>query len=332
MSATSMQKGGDVERVEHVRARNGGGWKRHCARRWWVYLIVTLAVILAVVLGLIFGVLPAIAQKTINESKLTVDGISITEPQPESFTYSQNATVTGHVPVKAHLNPQRIAMFLEPAKGEEFKPFMYLNVSQLDLADSFPINVADYPMEIADKDAFVEFTKLALSVDSFRLALRSRPELASGSLRNFVDYNKVVDLKGFNGLKGAKIYGSKLLNESMEDGTNMLATLYVNNTSSFEMEVGDLTANFKASGLALGYGVVKNLRLVRGENRVQVNGHLLEALAKNAESTQGLLDLGMKITISGNSTVYNGKHIPWLEAALGALPLDAEVLPKGKTI
>jgi len=329
-----VQKGGDVERVEHVRARSGGrDWKRHCARRWWIYLIITLAVILAGVLGLIYGVLPAVAQKTINESKLTVEYIAIEAPKPDSFTYSQNATVTGKVPVKAHLNPQRIAMFLVPAKGEESYPFMYLNVSRLDISNKFPINVAQYPMEITNKTAFVEFTKVALKENEFKLGLKSRPELVSGSLHNFVDYNKVVDLKGFNGLKGATIFGSKLLNESewLEDGTNMLATLYVNNTSSFEMEVGDLTANFALAGAGLGYGIVKGLKLMRGENRVQINGHLIDALAK-LPTTQSLLDAGMNITISGNSTVYDKQHIPWLEAALKSLPLDAVVLPKGEKI
>lgn len=319
-----MSKHNNVSTVEHAKGgKSGGGFKRHCARKWWIYVIAFIVIALAVVLGVIFGAVPKLAQKSINNSKLRVDGVSILEPKEDSFLYSQNATVNGHVPVKAHMNDQRIGMFLP--EGEE-TIFMYLNVTRLDLLDEFYINVADYPMEIVDKEAFGAFTRKALSEKEITLGLRSRPEIVSGSLHNYVDYNKRVTLKGFDKLHGIYLQNSKVLDEPEEDGTNMIAELFIPNPSSFTLEVGNLTCNFASDILGpLGIGRVNNLVIRRGDNVANVRAVLIPEMYENPLVNATTVSGGVNLTVTGNSSVYNGVHISWLEGPLTELPLEVPI-------
>jgi len=319
-----MSKNNEISTIEHAKG-GSGGFKRHCARRWWIYLIAFVVIALAMVLGLIFGVLPKVAQKAINDSVVTVQGVSITKPENDRFVYAQNSTVNGHVPTKAHLNPQRLAMSLPDGK-----PFMYLNVSRIDLKDEFHIDVTDYPMEIADKDAFNEFTNMVLGQAEVPLALTSRPEIVAGSLHNYVNYNKRVTLKGFNGLSGITLYNAKVLEKAEADGTNMLSDLYIPNKSDFILEVGNMTCNFAAPGLGdLGFGVIENLLLNRGDNYVQVRAHLKPEVYSNKAIVTFIPIGGINVTVTGNSTIFNGQHISWLETPLNALPLQVPLLKAG---
>lgn len=185
----------------------------------------------------IFGVIPKVGQSTINKSTLEVDAISITNPSNTNFTFGLNSTIHGDVPVKSHLSPQRLAMYLVRDDGSKSDPFMYLNLTQMDLHNTIPINVTNYPMEIANITAYKEFTAAALANKYVQMGCSSKPDLYVGSIHNSVNYEKTVNLTGFNGLKGVTLSNVTFPTEKQEDGATMLTDGIIPNPSRFTLEV-----------------------------------------------------------------------------------------------
>lgn len=296
----------------------GQRFKRHCGRRWWIYLIVFLLVAVGVICGIIFGAIPSIAQKSVNESSLEVDGIAITNPSNERFTLDMNSTVHAHAPLSAHFSPQTFEMYLPPADGQEIVPFMTLSVGQLQVEDTFTINVTGEATEILNKDAYDAFSAQVLGLETLELGVRSNPQLNVGSIKFNVDYNKVVPLRGLNGLRGITLHNASILNETLEDGTNMIVDGIIPNPSSFTLQCGDLTVDTSVAGQALGYAVIKDLTLRPGDNHVKISQHIppetLERGRILIEFTLGAPNT--EVTLTANSTVYNGQHISWLEKPL----------------
>src|SRR4051812_26640799 len=102
------------------------------------------------------------AQKSVNESTLHVDGIAIRNPANDRFTLDMNSTVYSHAPLSAHFSPQTFEMYLPPTNGGEIVPFMTLSVGQLNVEDVFTINVTNVDTKILNKDAYNEFSALVL--------------------------------------------------------------------------------------------------------------------------------------------------------------------------
>ncbi|KAK6530573.1 hypothetical protein TWF281_007416 [Arthrobotrys megalospora] len=318
-------KGDKIETIENagpaeLQATRGQRFKRHCGRRWWIYLIATLLVILAVVLGIIFGAIPKIAQNSVNDSTLQVDAIAITNPSNERFTLSMNSTAHSHSPVSAHFSPQTFEMYLPPADGQQIVPFMTLSVGRLDIKDTLTINVSDVVTEILDKPAYDDFSSQVLKNEKLSLGIRSNPEVNVGAIKFKVDYQKTVELMGLNGLKGIKLFNPEVLETPMEDGTNMVTDGIIPNPSSFTLQVGDLTVDISVGPQPLGWSVVKDLTLYPGDNHVKIYNHINPRLLDVPIFVASLQAPNTNITLTANSTVFNGEHISWLEKPLHEAP------------
>lgn len=185
----------------------------------------------------IFGVIPKVGQSTINASTLEVHSISITNPTNTGFTFGLNSTIHGKVPVKSHLSAQRLGMYLVRDDGTKSAPFMYLNLTQMELHNTIPIIISDYPMEIADITAYKEFTAAALSNKYVQMGCSSKPDLYVGSIHNSVNYEKTVNLTGFNGLQGVTLSNVTFPDKALADNTTMLSDGNIPNPSAFTLEV-----------------------------------------------------------------------------------------------
>jgi len=75
--------------------------------------------------------------------------------------------------------------------------------------------------------------------------------------------------------------------------------------------------NGTSQGLAvpIGYGIVENLTIVPGDNHIKIRAFtsLFPAFLEQSLNQNGTI-----ITMVGNSTVYNGEHIQWLEEPLSS--------------
>ncbi|EWC48759.1 hypothetical protein DRE_00064 [Drechslerella stenobrocha 248] len=326
------QKGEKFESVEDTGSPNvapptrGQRFKRHCGRRWWIYLIIFLILVLVGVIAIIFGIIPRIAQNSVSSSSLQVDGIAITSPSNSEFTLAMNSTVNSHAPVSASFSPQTFEMYLPPAEGKEPVPFINLSIGSLKVEDTFTINVTDAKTAIMNEDAYMDFSAQVLGREELELGVRSRPQINVGAIKFNVNYQKIVKLRGLNGLKGIKLYNATILDTPLPDGTNMITDGILPNPSSFTLQVGDLTVDMAFGTWELGWSVVKDLTLYPGDNAVKIYNHVKPEIIKNLLFVSSTTAPRTNITLTANSTVFNGQHINWLEKPLHDAPPVIAVL------
>ncbi|EWC48910.1 hypothetical protein DRE_00215 [Drechslerella stenobrocha 248] len=296
--------------------RKHGVVKRNCTRRWWFWLIFFVIANVAIVVGIVCGVIPIVAQNSVTNAIVRADGIAITNPSDDRITLAMNATVFAHAPVKARFANQTFEMYLPDDKNQT--TFMTLDVGELEANPTMAINVTGADTNILNKEIYQTFSKQVLSKGNFSLVIRSKPILKVGSLQYRVNFEKTVQLKGFNGLRGITITNPTILNGSavMEDGTNLLTDGVIPNPSSFTMQIGDLTADISIDTLKLGFSVIKNLTLYPGDNAVKIYNHINPELMGLPMFSAILDQPNVNITLAINSTILNGQHISWLETPL----------------
>ena len=92
-----------------------------------------------------------------------------------------------------------------------------------------------------------------------------------------------------------------------------------------------MTVDLKSQDLVLGQATILNVVLKPGNNTVSLRGNLdidkvLDNFSDIVESQRDALQNGeLELTATGNSTTYNGVHIPYYETILRGLDLTARV-------
>lgn len=90
-----------------------------------------------------------------------------------------------------------------------------------------------------------------------------------------------------------------------------------------------MTVDLKSQDLVLGQATILNVVLKPGNNTVSLRGNLdidkvLDNFSDIVESQRDALQNGeLELTATGNSTTYNGVHIPYYETILKGLDLTA---------
>lgn len=92
-----------------------------------------------------------------------------------------------------------------------------------------------------------------------------------------------------------------------------------------------MTLNLKSEDIILGFADIDNVFLRPGNNSVDLRGRIdiptvLDNLVKIMAQQGDVLRKGnIRLSASGNKTVYHGQHIPFFERVLNNLTLEAEL-------
>jgi cytoskeletal protein RodZ len=84
------------QQVEERAARKPGFGqkaKRHCARFWWVHLIIFCVVFLIIALCLVYAGMPRIAQHDVDKSSLEFTELQFLDPTPNSLVLTQRSNL-----------------------------------------------------------------------------------------------------------------------------------------------------------------------------------------------------------------------------------------------
>jgi hypothetical protein len=136
---------------------------------------------------------------------------------------------------------------------------------------------------------------------------------------------------GLNKLSGLNISDIKILSgkgEILEDGSNMVGTVHIPNPSVMLIDLGNVTMNLAVDGTPIGTSLLPNLVLKPGANDVPMQS-IVEQLTVigliQSKYKNGIIPL----EIVGNSSVVNGEHLEYYEAAIqsNTIKLDLDVGP-----
>ncbi|KAF2754267.1 hypothetical protein EJ05DRAFT_541354 [Pseudovirgaria hyperparasitica] len=290
--------------------------KRHCAKWWWVHVLVWIAIILIVVLPIIYVGIPNIAQQQLNDSTLTVEAQAVTNPQPNSVELAINSTAHSKSSFHPTIEGFEGSLYL---KDQPEKPFGILHIPETSVQSAVPINITQ-TLEITDMDAFIAYNKLIVTSETYSYGIKGKTVIHQQGLDGInVDYDKTVTQKGLNGFKGFELqdYNITIMPES--DGTTLRGTAYIPNPSVSTLQLGNAVFNLTCEDQYIGQAFINDLVLRPGDNYYPTNAKTNQTLVVSILMNGKHGDFQLPINIIGDSiTNSDGIKIDYLSEAMRA--------------
>ncbi|KAF2771318.1 hypothetical protein EJ03DRAFT_38788 [Teratosphaeria nubilosa] len=310
----------EINSADTGRASPGLRRKRHCARFWWLYLLVFIAVVLVVVLPVIYVGYPNIAHSAIKNSHLNITRQSNLNPAPDALTVN----LTAQLHTKSKFHPS-----LKPFNASIYLPDSDLALYSLEIPETTAkdgaLEYVDQRVTIVHPDEFTEFSTQLLLNESLSLYLRGQGRLKqSGLPSTSVDWNQEIYIKGLNKLAGIAVTNFTLLGTAYSNGTNAVGQVWVNNPSVLTVEIGDLVQNNYVDGVYIANTTIPDLLLKPGNNSYPIYFTSNETVvASLVTSTYRCGQLPVEIVTDYAS--YNGTRVPWLTTSMKATNFSTTV-------
>ncbi|KAF1812396.1 hypothetical protein P152DRAFT_466711 [Eremomyces bilateralis CBS 781.70] len=298
--------------------------KAHLKRRWWVHLIIFLLIVLLVVLLIIFVAFPKIAQKEVNKAEVVLVSEVVTDPTPDSVQLKLVSRVLSDSKYHPKIDAFEAALYLEDTLPDII-PFVYVTIPEM-ISKSDVTAVVEQRVTIANQEQFARYNKLALASEKFNIGLQGRPKIHVGKLPvTTVDFNKIVESKGLNGLAGFKIESFEIKLPAEPDGSNMVGTVFIPNPSPLDFTMGDVTLDIFVAGKLIGNSTLANLHIAPGENRLPLRS-IVEQTEVISLVTSTYQDGMLPVDIVGRSAVdKDGQHLTYFEEALKGNSMHTEL-------
>jgi len=208
----------------------------------------------------------AIVQAILNGSKLDVSLIKITDATADSFVMSIDSRTYNTGVAPATLKPMTVDMI--GPKGT----FGTLNLPEVKTSmKGADVIIHDQLIKITDMDAYLAFNKSIQLDNSLSMLLDNGAGQikALGFLKANITYKKQVDMLGMDGPQT-----EILKTEVLGDGT-FKNTMKITNPSPVEIDMGEVTMQYKtATGEILAEQTAK-IFIVRGETIYEATGKVL---------------------------------------------------------
>jgi hypothetical protein len=122
---------------------------------------------------------------------------------------------------------------------------------------------------------------------------------------------------GFNNLNGLNITCFHLNNNAGPGEPNINGTVFIPNPTIITVAMGNVTFNNYVNGTYIGNSTIQNFVLKPGNNSYFMTGYA-DALEVFGLVTSDYKNGILPLTITGNSSIYNGEHLTYYERALAA--------------
>ncbi|KAL2047328.1 hypothetical protein N7G274_001349 [Stereocaulon virgatum] len=308
-------KAEDMGHVEEIGPSGKHGFglklKAHLRRFWWLYLILFVACTLILVFCLLYVAFPHISQHNINDSTLTIQSLVLLNPTPDSFHLVQTSVVGNGSPYHPNMDAFNASLSLDGAA-----PYAYVEIPQIH-ATAQATTVVDQDVKITDLDAFNAYNVAVLQNENVKLKVKGRTALHEmGFPTATVNYDKSVTMKGLNKLTGFNVTNFSIELTPEADGTNMIGTVYIPNPTVMTISMGNVTFNNYIANTPtfIGTTTLTNLTLHPGNNTLPMRSQINQSLVIT-QLLSTFKDGMLPIDIVGNSSIYNGQHLPYVEEA-----------------
>ncbi|KAL8811072.1 MAG: hypothetical protein Q9223_007611 [Gallowayella weberi] len=292
----------------------GAKLKAHFRRYWWLHLISFVVSTLIIVLCLIYVAFPRISQDGVNKSTLEIQSLTLSNPTATSFHLEQTARLTNHNRYHPRLDAFNASLSVG---GAEDRTFAYIQLPAVHAAETTYTHV-DQDVQITDMPAFIDYNTQLLTRDSVDLVVKGRTQLHEMRFPvTKVDFHKTINMKGLNGLAGFNVTSFSIKLTPEPDGANMVGEVLIPNPSVLTLSMGNVTFSNYIDGTFIGTSSLTNLVIKPGDNTVPMRSTVNQTFV--IEQVLGKYKDGLlPVDIVGNSSVYQGEHLPYFEKALQA--------------
>ncbi|KAF7915047.1 uncharacterized protein EAE98_011370 [Botrytis deweyae] len=298
----------------------GGKVKRHCARFWWIHLIIFCISFLIIALCLVYVAMPKIAQDGVNDSSLEITQLKFTDPTPDTIVLSQVGILHSPSMYTPTLDPFNASSYLVTNGQYASSPMVIIPLPKIHaLHPKSTISVENQEVSIVSIDALSDYTTAVLSNEYVTTALVGKTKLHEGALPVItVNYNQTSTYKGLNGLQGFNVTNVRV-NLTALSGPNLSGYAYIPNPSDMTIVMGDVTLELSTATGVVGNSTIANMTLVPGNNTLPMTGTMDQTkVLASADLKTGIVQLG----IVGKSAIYNGEHLVYYERALASNKLS----------
>ncbi|KAI9036444.1 DUF3712 domain-containing protein [Aspergillus affinis] len=303
--------------------------KRHFRRFWCCYLLAAI-IFLAIFLPILFLVIiPAIAQRIVDDTDLPVYSAEILDPKPDRFTFSLNTALDIPSGLSVRTDPLTLRLFNRAVKP--ILPYLRVDLQGYNLKGHTKMHVTQHDTIVENEDEWVKALTQAVYSKRFFLSAKGSTTAHLGALKAGLTLDKDIELDGLDQLSGFSIDSARLLLPAEADGTNLRGEAVLPNHSVVTFALGNVTLNLKSQDILLGEALIQNVILKPGNNTVALSGRLdirtvLQNLSKIvAAQREAILKGKIELSAQGNKTVYEGQRIPYFERVLNNLTLTARV-------
>lgn len=290
-------------------------FKRHCARRWWCWLISFIIFVIVAVIVVIYGIIPPVAQKALDNTTLNVQSIRILQPQADKFQLSVTSYITGSSKLaeKATIDPMEVKFYLK-----DQDPFMYFPLPGVHGGKNVLVEQLNHTTKIMDQKAFASFAGTLMQSENFDMGIWGKTKIHLGAIKTSVKYREWVNLKGFNKLDGMVI---NKYNITTGDYI-IVGTVVIPNPTVFTLQVGDVLLDLSLNNAHLGNGILPNLTIIPGLNVYEFKANLT---MNNAIKLATAVLSGTSMQVQTTDVQYEGQSIPWLAAPLRNIQINVPV-------
>jgi len=327
----NLPSSGSFTTQDRVQTRPG------CIKRLWLHyrrywkLYTVLAIIgLAIGLPILFLViLPAIAQRLVDNANLPIHSASLLAPTPTTIQYGLVASLKIPLGVTVDLKPLNLSLYT-PDTGPK-DPYITVSLPEYHLKGNTTVTIQNQTAQILDAGQLEAFLSSAVDAKSFFISAYGAATAYLGILKFPLKLNKEVPLTGLNNLTGFDITNAAVVLPPLADGTNLKGSVVLPNPSIVTFELGNVTLNMIIGGITVGQGRINNILLHPGNNTIPIAATVnIKTVLQNlplilSSQVSALKSGNLEVTASGNSTIYNGLHIPYYEQVLNKLMVSAQV-------
>ncbi|ROW00378.1 hypothetical protein VMCG_07266 [Cytospora schulzeri] len=293
--------------------------KRHCARWWWVHLLIFVCIVVLVVCLVIFVGIPRIAQSRINGAKLTIQGISLSQTQADNFTMSINSTIKTDSPTDAVIDAFDGVMYLED--WEPQTPFARLSFPQTTGASLTTVNLTQFT-EVLDHHAFDVFNTWFLVNETLNVSVEGDTHVrVSGISKKFpVNFKKTVNMPGMNNLNGTTVPESRISLTADAQGDNFFGTVTIVNPSYVAIEIGNASfINYMANEEDVGVVYIDNMNLLPGVNNFSMRANISQTPVLNLIQEKPYCESGvLPFELQGLTVTNHGQYLSYTTMALAS--------------
>lgn len=180
-------------------------------RCWWLILLILIIVFLVIFLPMlvfpsgpipinfltrysIYVALPKIVKHNINNSKLTIQGFSITNTETNSYQLAINSTVTTGSSQSATIESFNASLYLTDKFPQT--PFAFIEMPEIHSKKTIPVNITQ-AMTITNQQAVADFASWYLLNSTLNVTVDGWTHVQVGKLPKVkVHFNKTVNLIG----------------------------------------------------------------------------------------------------------------------------------------
>ncbi|RDL35988.1 Uncharacterized protein BP5553_06600 [Venustampulla echinocandica] len=308
-----------VEQLEVSPARGGAGSKvkRHCARWWWVHLIIFCASFLIIALCLVYVAMPKIAQDGVDDASLEFTELQFLNPSATSVTLTQRAILHSPSKFTPTLDSFNASTFLVTNGTFGAAPMIFVTMPSIHVQHpKSNVAVEDSKVMINNMDQLTNFATQAVAQEYVSTALVGETTLHLGALPTVkINYNSTSKYKGLNALKGFNVTGARIDLLAKPGQQNLKGFAYVPNPSLMTIQLGNVSLSLSTEKAGkVGTTTINDMTLKPGNNTLPLFGTMDQAKVVGSLDGDGMVEL----LITGTDAIFNGEHLVYYEKALSA--------------